>query len=236
MFMMHFHHQVLRVSLLIAASALAACASQPTQTASSKEMQAELAEWKKLKPGVQRLVAIESELKVLLQTLETAALDPSMELETAATSSNVQSNVLTPVSFDDKKLTVVSPDVAVNNTQQQTVLPNLAASTESNQVEQTEPPVQPASEPSAAVIKEQKRFSLQLASVTKAGDLEATWQTLQKRYPATLAELDFHSEEVVVSNRTYYRVKAGAFDSYSEAQELCTKLRKSGASCIVNRG
>lgn len=223
--------QVVFISLVAASLVLTGCSSSPApeQSAAHKELQAELAEWKKMKPGVQRLVAIESELKVLLNTLETAAMDPTDQLQSADAGQNVQSYVLEPVSFNDKKLTPeVKTSAAVNTPQTTGPQPaNLAAAPE----EKAEALTVPATE-----TQQNHSFSLQLASVTEQQALESTWQRLQQRYPDQLSDLDFHSEEVIVSNRTYFRVKAGSFDSYDEAKRQCTELRKSGASCIVNKG
>jgi hypothetical protein len=228
------------VSGLIAlAVTLAGCSSSPEtkQNTANAEMQAELNEWKRMKPGVQRLVAIETELKVLLQTLETAALEPTDQLQTADTGPNVQSAVIERVQFDDKRLT---PEPATANA------PSLSASNPSAPMVQTivKPGVsESASEttspaPMTAAVQEQSptNFSLQLASVTEPAAVESTWQRLQERYPDVLSDLDLHSEEVIVSNRTYFRVKAGSFESYDEAKRQCSELRKSGASCIVNKG
>jgi hypothetical protein len=229
--------QFVFISLAAASLILTGCSSSPApeQSAAHAELQAELAEWKKMKPGVQRLVAIESELKVLLNTLETAAMDPTDQLQSADVGQNVQSYVLEPVSFNDKKLT---PEVkaavpaqlpaVVNTTQTAEPQPATLASAPEKKAEAL---IAPAAQP-----LQNRSFSLQLASVTEQQALESTWQRLQQRYPDQLSDLDFHSEEVIVSNRTYFRVKAGSFDSYDEAKRQCTELRKSGASCIVNKG
>lgn len=222
---------------------LSGCAGNtvPTQTATEAALQVELAEWKKMKPGVQRLVAIESELKVLLQTLETVATNPTDQLETADAGSNVQSYVLEPVSFNDKKLTPPAGILPAEAVRTESATPAPASATMIAKSEKVMPPSEPEvqAEPeitSAPAPQPSRNFSLQLASVTAQDSLESTWQRLQQRYPDQLSDLDFHSEEVIVSNRTYFRVKAGSFDNYDEAKRQCAVLRKSGASCIVNKG
>ncbi len=230
--------QVVFISLAVVSLVLAGCSSSPAQeqSAAQTELQAELAEWKKMKPGVQRLVAIESELKVLLNTLETAAMDPTDQLQSADVGQNVQSYVLEPVSFNDKKLTPEVKTTAAVPAEPTVVNRRQAAAPEPViQAAAPEPKTEARITP-AATSQQNRSFSLQLASVTEQQALESTWQRLQQRYPEQLSDLDFHSEEVIVSNRTYFRVKAGSFDSYDEAKRQCTELRKSGASCIVNKG
>jgi len=218
---------------------LAGCSSspEPKQSAANAEMQAELNEWKRMKPGVQRLVAIETELKVLLQTLETAALEPTDQLQTADTGPNVQTAVIERVEFDDKKLTpqpVNANSLGSSASYSSAPLPKSAVQSGDKTNLVATASIEP--EPVAAQNQSPTNFSLQLASVTEPTAVESTWQRLQKRYPDVLSDLDLHSEEVIVSNRTYFRVKAGSFDSYDEAKRQCSQLRKSGASCIVNKG
>ena len=53
-----------------------------------------------------------------------------------------------------------------------------------------------------------------------------------KKNPSELSGLKRIYEEVTVSNRLYYRVKAGVFNSKLQAEQLCSKIKSSGAFCI----
>lgn len=245
--------------LILCSHWLVACASQPEPvlTSHDKEMEAELAEWKKLKPGVERLVAIESELKGLLSALEgIAASEPTARLETAEDGQNVQTQTIAPVVFEEKK--VSQPSVVTAQVEQSQV----AAATDNKLTAEihkvahvaevkavdtaVEPQLAAVPEPEAKIEHQEavtepvtddaKIFSLQLASVTQQQAVDQTWDRLKKRYPGVLGSLDLHSEQVLVANKTYYRVKAGRFDSYDEAKQSCKLLLNSGASCIVNKG
>lgn len=217
------------------------CAShtpQPTATSNTKEIEAELAEWRKLKPGVQRLVAIEGELKGLLATLETLTEnEPTSQLATAESGHNVETQVLTPVNFDEKPLPAVKQYPVESETVAAAEIvasePGVDETTQTAQNEQTE---NKADVRALQPALTSQSFSLQLASVTKEDAVSTTWQQLKKRHPDVLDRLDMHSEQVLVANRTYYRVKAGHFETYNEAKQSCKQLQSSGASCIVNRG
>jgi hypothetical protein len=214
---------------------LSACASQPQPVVSSQntELEAELAEWKKLKPGVERLVAIESELKGLISSLELiAASEPTARLEAVQDSHNAQTQVIEAVVFEEKAVQQEQPVLA--RTEQ-----NLLTE-QNNQKEQLlQQPVPDRTitvpEPATGAAA-RKTYSLQLASVTQQSAVGQTWDRLKSRYPKVLAALDLHSEQVQVANKTYYRVKAGRFNSYDEARQNCQLLTSSGASCIVNKG
>lgn len=227
---------------VLLSSLIAGCASQPEPVATShnKEMEAELAEWRKLKPGVQRLVAIEGELKGLLATLETITEnEPTAQLATADNGHNVQTQVMTPVHFEEKKLAAPVPvqtravQPAEKEINDEILTATLSQTSASTSVEQKTSVLSQAGAGSKA---ESTSFSLQLASVTKEEAVDPTWTQLKKRHPEVLGALDLHSEQVLIANRTYYRVKAGRFDSYNEAKQSCKLLMSSGASCIVNKG
>ncbi len=81
----------------------------------------------------------------------------------------------------------------------------------------------------AAVAAE--RFQVQLASLDTERAAQAEWQRLQGGLPALL---DGHSPAVVpatVHDRTYWRLRAGGFASFTEAMAFCAKLRDAGSSC-----
>lgn len=230
---------LLCVTAVLFSSVMVGCASQPEQAGAStnKQIEAELAEWRKLKPGVQRLVAIEGELKGLLATLETITDDePTAQLAVAEPSHNVQAEVLTPVHFEEKKFPVTAPVQMAAAPAIKTAVSDESLTAEHNSLPVSEQNSDPQSLIAAESETGSVSFSLQLASVTKEEAVDPTWVQLKKRHPEVLGQLDFHSEQVLVANRTYYRVKAGRFDSYNEAKQSCKLLMSSGASCIVNKG
>lgn len=245
--------------VILCSQILVACASQPEPDVTSRdhEMEAELEEWKRLKPGVQRLVAIESELKGLLSALEGIVVnEPTASLETVNDSHNVQTQTMEPVVFEEKKMS--QPPALIALVEQ----PQKAVSTDKKLTATNEGGLSVAEVKATEKVEEQKiatvaksnavidlqasaeqpvaaqtsTFSLQLASVTQELAVNQTWNRLKKKYPDVLGSLDFHSEQVLVANKTYYRVKAGRFDSYNEAKQSCRLLLSSGASCIVNKG
>lgn len=235
-------NKMLLSTLLVLVSMLTvSCASQPEPAVSSntKEIEAELAEWRKLKPGVQRLVAIEGELKGLLATLESVVdSEPTAQLATAENGTNVQTQVISPVRFEESSVSVTQPpEIKVAKENNTPVIEEAPVSDKVLAVTSPESPVLDNAKTSRETPEEQRRsFSLQLASVTQEASVASTWQQLKQRHPEVLNSLDLHSEEVTVANRTYYRVKAGYFDSYNEAKQNCRLLQNNGASCIVNKG
>ena len=71
-----------------------------------------------------------------------------------------------------------------------------------------------------------------LAAVRGADEVEGEWRRLVRRYP-DLAGLDLQpTQSVEVKGKgTFYRVIGGPLGSKAEADSLCARLKKAGASC-----
>ncbi len=156
------------ISIQGAAVANMATQAKPKMAAlSSSElaMQQHLREWQEMKPSIARLVALEAQVKELLE-----------ELKTAKNAQNKQA----------------------------------PARTNSGD----------------------KQFAVQLVSLTDKNIMRATWKRLSSKHPRMLGDLSPIYEEVSVMGKTYYRVKAGAFQSKSAAMVFCTSLKSASTSCF----
>lgn len=134
-------------------SSLFGCSSAPavSEDNQSVAVNAEMEEWRKLKPGVQRLIAMESDLKQLIIQLDefAKATDPDYQSDIAPQHKNTQVDVLDKSVF---KETVVAPAPA----EPESVRPALLAQTLAS-AEKSEPEVQqivavPQAEPSVARV------------------------------------------------------------------------------------
>jgi hypothetical protein len=93
---------------------------------------------------------------------------------------------------------------------------------------------QPAdySNSSQSSVNTMKGYAIQLFSVPQKSQIQPSWDKSMKMHPSELSGLKRIYEEVTVSNRLYYRVKAGVFNSKLQAEQLCSKIKSSGAVCI----
>ena len=76
-----------------------------------------------------------------------------------------------------------------------------------------------------------------LNSLLKSKDknkLAESWRTLQSSYAPELDDLHAIYQEVDLSGVTFYRIKAGFYDTQQQAKESCKILKKMGANCIVS--
>lgn len=75
-------------------------------------------------------------------------------------------------------------------------------------------------------------YAIQLFSVPQKSQIQPSWDKAMKMHPNELSGLKRIYEQVTVSNRLYYRVKAGVFNSKSQAAKLCSKIKSAGSVCI----
>jgi hypothetical protein len=79
-------------------------------------------------------------------------------------------------------------------------------------------------------------FAAHLSSVRSKDGTETEWRNLQGQYPALLDDRELAVSTVEVADEgTFYRVMAGTFDSFDEAETLCGQLQANDQYCVVRR-
>lgn len=227
-------HAFVLVTCLSALLCLAGCQSNPqsksaatngnAQTLAAKQQEYDqlLEEWKTLKPGLSRLLAIEGELNLLLGQLE--QLSSSLEESQSPTAiAQSASPVVTPAPAAapmplpaDAEL--VTAPIAVNE------LREPVADTYSDEQEEVAEETTTASD---------AQFALQVASITDMRRLPQIWQEMMDKNSEVLANLEPNFQKTHVNNTDYYRLKLGGFSTKQEASRKCTELKTAGVSCIV---
>jgi hypothetical protein len=82
----------------------------------------------------------------------------------------------------------------------------------------------------------QKSFAAHLSSVRSKDETELEWQNLQGLFPILLDGRKLAVRSIEVAEKgTFYRVMAGTFDDFSEAQDLCSQLNANQQYCVVRR-
>ena len=92
----------------------------------------------------------------------------------------------------------------------------------------------------SGVAKQQKSFvnsenmyAIQLFSLTDKNIMRSTWNKLSTKHPNVLGNLSPIYEEVSMQGKTFYRVKAGSFQTKSAAMKLCGSLRNANTNCFL---
>lgn len=220
--------------VLIVTTQFAACSSAPDadSNAGTAKLQAQVDQIKRqveklnrMEPDVRRMVSMESDLKALIAQLSVITESPVDALPEAESSSNVQMATIQKVDFTQDNTAKIADPVSVpaeyiNNTEK--AAPKLTAVAVSN---------------SEAEIKQQvkAKYSLQLASIRNEESLDKTWNSIRSKHEDLMADWQPVFETAVVSNITYFRVKAGEFTDYQTARSNCDSVRALGTNCIVSK-
>lgn len=96
------------------------------------------------------------------------------------------------------------------------------------------PPLLEAAAPPRPTQPVEEGFAIQVAAVPRADQVDGEWRRLVKRHAdlAGLRLLPTQSVEVA-GKGTFYRVMAGPLGSKTQAEALCARLKKGGATCRV---
>lgn len=187
-----------------------------------KEYDQLLAEWKTLKPGLSRLLAIEGELNLLLGQLE--QLSSSLEQSQGPTAiASADSPEITP---DPQATPLPLPaDAELVTAPISADMPSVPdTNSYAEEAEVTEEESAPPSD---------SHFALQVASITDMRRLPIVWQEMMDKNRALLADMEPNFERTNVRNTDYYRLKLGGFSTEREASRKCDVLKNAGVDCIV---
>jgi hypothetical protein len=219
--------------VLLAALSLSACQSNPhnnqlpsanaaSLTEKQKEYDQLLAEWKTLKPGLQRLLSIEEELKLLIGQLDQL-------------SANLQQNQAAPV-------------LAINAHNGPAPVPVAATPSSTHYIAAPVVQAAPAVIPSALLatetasvtdtsnqysVQSDANYALQVASITELRGLPKVWNQMLQKNSTLLANLEPNYQKTNVKNTDYYRLKVGGFSTHGEANQKCSALKAAGVACLV---
>ncbi|MBU3003038.1 SPOR domain-containing protein [Paraglaciecola arctica] len=188
---------------------IALATSESATQSHSDEITIHLEEWRKMKPSIKRLVAIESELKELIVQLN--AITQQQNVTTSDSQTKDASEV--DVNIEQKEVTnntvITSPAIPIDNTIQEPI--------------HTVKKVEALS----------KKYGVQLGSLTDKQSLKTTWTGLMQKHSNVLAKLTPLYEEAIIGGKIYYRLKAGGLESQAKANELCNLLQTLNTSCFT---
>jgi len=227
------NHALATVAFLSALLCLAGCQSSPQPknatanadpqsiAAKQKEYDQLLEEWKTLKPGLSRLLAIEGELNLLLGQLE--QLSSSLE----------ENQSPTAIAYSASPIVAPAPAAVPLPADAELVTAPIALNTLNEPVADTYTEEQEVTE-EETVTASNANFALQVASITDMRRLPQIWQEMMDKNSEVLANLEPNFQKTNVRNTDYYRLKLGAFSTQQEAARKCSELKMAGVSCIVS--
>lgn len=76
-------------------------------------------------------------------------------------------------------------------------------------------------------------FRVQIAAVRNETDAQRAWVRSLTSHGAILGDMEPYIVRAETSNGIFYRIQTGPFETRSEADQVCARLRERGAICIV---
>ncbi|MFQ3197261.1 MAG: septal ring-binding cell division protein DamX [Paraglaciecola sp.] len=225
-----FVKAVTTITLVTTVLIIAACSTIPPSSTpavpegmSATEFYEKMAEFERMKPSLQRLAALEPEFKELISQLTQIAQSAEVqEVEALVTAK--------PVAKPQEKVQGVMTNDSKSSAEQKT-LPAVVKMTTSNPTEVKNNTIDKPNQ-------NRGLYTLQLSAVTDKQKLLLSWQNMQQKHKQVLVNLVAISQEVNVSGVTFYRIKAGFYNTLQEAKKACASLKQASANCLVsdNRG
>lgn len=194
-----------------------------------REIKNKLADFEKMKPGLHRLLAVESDLKELMTVLNEPQNSNQQYVESG---DNVEVETIEKHNFKEKVVTVASSPVFDSKSVSDPLTTEISDDNKHIADQANVDNVIPVSPSREAV----KKYFVQLASVTESDSINLTWEQMKRKNPDLLDDLEYSSEQVTVSSRTYYRIKAGPMTTMQAAKRLCDNLKIRGSNCFTVRG
>ena len=91
-----------------------------------------------------------------------------------------------------------------------------------------------AQKTTSSPVTVQKKYYVQLGSLTSQSDADKAWTSYSKKYSTALSGAEHRIEKAIIKDRgTYYRVQAGPFPE-DKARSICNTIKnKYSGGCIV---
>lgn len=231
----------LKSCMVLFAVVLSGCSSTPNKDLSSENQKIakQLQELEQMKPGLKRLVAMESDLKSLIGQLNAL-------VDTTSSDGSAQSDNTIVATYEQPQIreTIVqqntferSEAAQVNKTSSEPVKEVQTKVAEVQSADEQDSDVIKASTKQqdalvAPVYKTELKYGAQLASLTNPSQLETTWEKFRSKHEV-LDDAGVVFEKTTNARGDYYRVKAGPYQTREEAKRICSTLKSQGQDCIV---
>ena len=232
--------------MLTSGSVLTGCSilsNEQTDAPSNAELQAQLnqqqQEWQAMKPQLQRILALESDLKLLVEALDTvpeSSEEITQELTPAATQGSADSSV------------AIKPSAAMANMESTSSSDSHSASDaqKSSTSTQEDPgraqfyqpqPSRSATSPATAAKTQtdDAYFGVQLAAYASKQQALQGWQTMSERYAQEFADIAPRIYQTTIQGKQYHKLIVGPFVEKPIAANFCNMLKQMQEECLVTR-
>ena len=227
-----------KATLLVSVFALSACAkqSQTTTTPESVRLDAleqtvrqQQSDWLLIKPELERILALEADLKRLVDALD---------VESLVTNETQPADEIIPVPEQEQDAVVETNDETI---------PAMAEASSTRQMPET-PAKEDRDDYVRAVFKPRVStissvptkdsasvapFAIQLAAYAKQSQLTQGWQRLQTTFADIFQGKIPLQSELQQQNKRLFLLKIGPYTTHSQANTQCQQLKQQKQDCFV---
>ncbi len=215
--------------------------SGPKQTLESSpeliEIDRRLSELEAMKPSLMRLISIETDIKALINELNTLADNYSGSPDGSVAETSTEDDEIEYLSVSDlmgRKAPEFDPAEDEPKKDTPTILMGDATPAASPRAS-NDTPAPSISAPPQKSAGMASYFALHLTSYSDARNLLTGWNKLQKRHSDLLTALTPKVEWITTaSGASFLRLKAGPFATRAEANQACRTIRARDDYCAVD--
>ncbi len=204
-------------------SELAAINQKDTRVSADElaQLKASSQQWQSAKEGVERLLIIEEDLRLLISQLNAVVKEESNSNEAEKTP------IVSPLKKIEK-----TPQMLSSSVISQAEKPVLKTEVdETNKVKKRTP----ASSDKAEYIPSTALYALQVAAVTDKTRLKQSLNEIKNKSPELFqGPFIANIENVDIGGVTFYRLKLGAYETQANAKVGCDNLKKREINCVVS--
>ncbi|MBM6549633.1 SPOR domain-containing protein [Marinomonas ostreistagni] len=215
--------------------------SQQDQEPSNAQLQAQLEqqqqEWQAMKPQLQRVLALESDLKLLVEALDTVPessdeitqeLTPDSDLAQSEAGAIQPSAALADLDKTEAPTTQEVTDESLENV---------------GRAQFYEPPRTTTATPAPTAARktdtpksaEPNYFGVQLAAYANKEQALTGWQTISGRYAEEFAEVAPRVYQTSIKGKQYHKLIVGPFVEKPVANNFCNMLKQMQEECLVTQ-
>ncbi|MFT2109969.1 SPOR domain-containing protein [Marinomonas sp. 2405UD68-3] len=219
--------------LLLSSITLVACSSAPKvdtdavdssqQLANAelkKQVEQQKEEWEAIKPEIERLLALEEDFKLLIQSLNTSQLSNSPQ----SLGGEVPAVSLAPLT--------PSPVEEILSTEGKDMQEE-PAYIKAQFLDSSTPTKAMKDVSSNKRVLNSNQFAVQVAAYDNEILLAKGWLKLQGSFPELMSSVNPMKESITVKNKNLWALKVGPFASRSLAGNYCSQLKARKQDCFV---
>lgn len=193
-------------------------------------------EWEDMKPQLQRILALESDLKLLVEALDTvpeSSESLTEELAPEAGSASEDNGSGPQIKPSSELANINQADMNEGGADQADSAATKVTPPDAGQAQFYEEP--PAPTDNTAAKQSDNYYGVQLAAYKSHAQAVQGWQTMTRNYAQEFADIAPLIYTTKISGTTYHKLIVGPFVKKPFAANFCNMLKQMQEDCMVTR-